>query len=195
MTVIDWSYAFTLPGTTPGAKLQSRNFYWGEGDGTKATPGDAGLPGSGLYPYRWRIALEQASPNPDVMCVSSFTIPFGPHVQLDFDGDGTDDDVYWFTDGLGSSPPTSAIKCGDFITFHFVDPVCVGATSHFFGLVSGADPRLDVMANLTLANDGSQFPVEVTVPKICNNGKQTLLPTSSPTASPFKDSLNVSVLL
>jgi hypothetical protein len=127
--------------------LQSRNFE-----------GVAGAPAAGLYGYEYRIDLTQVAGILSIPLIDSLTVDFGPHVStLDFDGDGTADDVYVITTGgLGTVGVSSATKSGNSITFNFNPPVGGGASpgrgesTFFFGVVS-AHPRRDV--TVTAANN------------------------------------------
>lgn len=129
----------TIPIRAQGTRfLQSRTFV-----------GKPGAPADGLYAYEYRIDLRDAMGITYIPCISSMDIEFGPVIDsLDYDGDGTADQVYVVTrGGLGTIGLASAKKTGNTITFNFNTPVCAGGSpgsgqsSYFFGLVSAQPPR------------------------------------------------------
>lgn len=129
----------TIPLPTGGSNfLQSRTFV-----------GKSGSPADGLYGYEYRIDLRNAIGINDIPCVSSMKIEFGPVVStLDYDGDGSTDQVYVVTGGgLGSVGLGSAEKSGNEITFTFSSPLCAGGSpgsgqsTFFFGLSSTMQPK------------------------------------------------------
>ncbi len=133
ITVDDFSDHFVLPSHAGDAFLQSRRF----------PPGEPGTAAEGLYGYEYRLDLRDLAGLTALACISSFTIDFGPVVPIDYDDDGTLDDVYVITaGGLGTVGPTSAIQTCRTITFTFSPGVCAGSspgggeTSFFFGLTS-----------------------------------------------------------
>lgn len=143
VTVIDTTA--TIPLATGGTNfLQSRTFTGGPGS-----------PAAGLTAYEYRVDLRNAMGITYIPCVSSLTVKFGPVVSsLDYDGDGTPDQVYVVTGGgLGSIGLASAVKDDGDIVFTFDSPVCAGGSpgtgqsSFFFGLVS-AKPPVSVTATI-----------------------------------------------
>jgi hypothetical protein len=142
----DLASPIPLPTAVGDGFLQSRTF---------ARPGQPGTVGAGLYPYNYRIALDNLTVARGTPCIASLSIDFGPVVPLDFDGNGQDEDFYVITSGgLGTIKPSSAKQTGNRITFSFATPVCAndgvqaGETSFFFGLASRY-PKKPVTARLT----------------------------------------------
>jgi hypothetical protein len=139
ITVNDSTDHFVLGGTNGDAFLQSRTF----------PPGQPGAPAEGHTAYLYRLDLRKLTGVTAAPCVNQLTIEFGPVVSLDYDDDGSSEQVFVITSGgLGSVAPSSAIKTGNTITFGFTTPVCssasgpgAGETSFFFGLTSAAPPR------------------------------------------------------
>ena len=134
--------------------LQSRNF-----DGT------AGAPAAGLRVYAYRVDLRKVVGMTHVPSITKLTVNFGPHVPLDFNGDGKVDDVFVITrGGIGNIGIESAIRSGNSITFTF-DPAVAGGSrsakgdsSFLFGLCSKF-PRKAIDVSATAAP-----PPNVTVP-------------------------------
>ncbi|MGD2111708.1 MAG: hypothetical protein PVI86_20215, partial [Phycisphaerae bacterium] len=133
ITVDDFSDHFVLPAHGGDAFLQSRRFPIGE----------SGTAAEGLYGYQYRLDLRELMGLTALGCITSLTIDFGSVVSLDYDDDGTLDQVYVVTTGgLGSVVPTSAIRTGGTITFSFSPGVCAGGSpgsgesTYFFGLTS-----------------------------------------------------------
>jgi hypothetical protein len=142
----DLATPIPLPTATGNGFLQSRTFV---------RPGQPGTVGAGLYPYVYRIALDNLTVAPGTPCIESLSIDFGPLVPLDFNGSGSKHDYYVVTTGgLGTVKPSSATQTGNRITFSFATPVCAndgvraGETSFFFGLVSSY-PKKPVTTRLT----------------------------------------------
>ena len=133
ITVTDTSDDIELIGMQGTGFLQSRTLPVGE----------AGTPAEGLYGYEYRIDLTEVAGILNIVCISSFNIVFGPVVSLDFDGNGSNEEVYVVTTGgLGNISPTSVDVAGDTLTFNFSPGICAGNApgngdcSFFFGLVS-----------------------------------------------------------
>ncbi len=130
--------------------LQSRTFV-----------GVPDAPANGLYAYEYRIDLRDALGITYIPCLSSMTIDFGSVVStLDYDGDGTADQVYVVTGGgLGSIGLASAEKDGNNVTFNFSPSVCAGGSpgtgqsTFFFGLVSTQPPGQAVTATIKETTD------------------------------------------
>ncbi|MFL6233683.1 MAG: hypothetical protein ACJ76N_11160 [Thermoanaerobaculia bacterium] len=138
ITVTDTVANFTLPGATGNAFLQSRT----------SPPGKPGTVGAGKYEYDYRLDLTHLTGLTAAPCVRQLKITFGPVVSLDYDGDGTTEQVFVVTaGGLGTVAPSSADKTGNVVTFNFQTPVCSGSspghgqTSYFFGLASSQPAR------------------------------------------------------
>jgi hypothetical protein len=154
--------------------LQSRTFT-----------GKPGAPANGLFGYDYRINLTKAvSTSTTSACVQSLTIGFGPVVKiLDYDNDGSPDDVYVVTTGgLGSVGLASAVQDAQGnITFTFNPAVCAGTstsggqTTFFFGLTSTQPPQ-PVTATVTEVG-GAAHPIAARAP-------QPAPPCSMPPYSP-----------
>ncbi len=136
--VTDFVDYFTFPGATGEGFLQSRTFPVGE-------PGTAA---EGLYGYDYRIDLRNLSGSAGPHCVSELRVPFGPISQVDYNDDGSPDDIYVVTQGgLGTVVPSSATRVGTNITFTFSPAVCSGVggsegeSTFFFGLASARSAR------------------------------------------------------
>jgi hypothetical protein len=132
-TVTDTSANFTLPGATGNAFLQSRT----------SPVGKPGTVGAGKYEYDYRLDLTQLTGVTAAPCITQLKITFGPVVSLDYDGDGTTEQVFVTTvGGLGTVAPSSVDKTGNVVTFNFKTPVCSGSspghgqTTYFFSLAS-----------------------------------------------------------
>ncbi|HEU4557083.1 MAG TPA: hypothetical protein VFS20_04510 [Longimicrobium sp.] len=118
--------------------LQSRTY--------QAAPGS---PAAGMWVYQYRVDLTRVVGTTAIPMVNSFAIDFGPVVNsVDFNGDGSGDQVFVVTGGgLGSVAPVSAEQTGRVITFTFNPSVAgggspgTGQTTFFFGLVSRTAPR------------------------------------------------------
>ena len=133
ITITDTTDDIELIGMEGTGFLQSRTLPVGE----------TGTAAEGLYGYQYRIDLTEVGGILNIVCISSFKIVFGPVVSLDFDGNGSNEDVYVVTTGgLGNISPTSVDVAGDTLTFNFSPGICVGNApgngdcSFFFGLVS-----------------------------------------------------------
>ncbi|MFO7678729.1 MAG: S8 family serine peptidase [Chloroflexota bacterium] len=133
--VDDVASTFTLATSSGSSFLQSRMFPRGE----------VGTPGAGLYAYEYRIDMREMVGIGNPGCVTALTLDFGPIVPLDYDGNGSLDQVYVVTGGgLGSVAPSSADQSGTSLTFNFSPPVCGdfsaaqdnGESTFFFGLAS-----------------------------------------------------------
>ncbi len=162
ITVTDSSAPIPIPAEGTNF-LQSRTFV-----------GKPGSPANGLYGYEYRIDLRNAVGITYIPCISSMTIEFGPVVStLDYDGDGSSDQVFVITSGgLGSIGLASADKIGDEITFTFSSPVCAGGrpgegqSTYFFGLVSTKPPRF-VTAKVK-ETTGTVYNVQARAPQACD---------------------------
>jgi hypothetical protein len=150
ITVNDTSANFTLPGTTGSAFLQSRTWPVGQ----------AGTVGAGKYAYLYRLDLRQLTGLTAAPCVTRLKLSFGPVAALDYDGNGSADQVFVGTGGgLGSVAPSSVDKTGNTLTFNFKTPVCSGSapgkgeSSYFFGLASTQSPQA-VTATVTATAGG-----------------------------------------
>ncbi len=144
IVVHDMTTPFTLPGATGNGILQSR--VW--------PVGKPGTKGEGLRAYLYRIDLGQMAGITNLPCVNRMTINFGPVWTLDYNSDGTPEQVFVITQGgLGNVKPSTVKKSGNSLAFEFATPVCAGASvgkgdsSYFFGMASNRSP-LSVMAKL-----------------------------------------------
>jgi hypothetical protein len=125
LTIADFSFA-----TLGGGFVQSRTYQ-----------AASGAPAAGRWMYQYRVDLTRAAATTAVPRVTSLTIDFGPVVPMDFNGDGSTEQVFVITQGgLGSVAPVSAEQTGRRITFTFDPAVQAGATTFFIGLVSDAGP-------------------------------------------------------
>lgn len=111
--------------------------------------GETGTVAEGLYGYEYRIDLTEMAGILDIVCISSFKIVFGPVESLDFDGNGSNEEVYVVTTGgMGNIAPTSVDVAGDTLTFNFSPGIYVGNapgngdSSFFFGIVSSYPAHL-----------------------------------------------------
>lgn len=159
ITVDDSLGPIPVPATTIEGRLQSRT----------QPPGEPGTPGQGLYAYEYRVDLTPVAGMTAQICVNRLSLDFGPIERLDYDLDGTLDDVYVVTaGGLGSVAPSSAKQDGDRVTFTFNPGVCPGnapgngETSYFFGLAS-QHPNHPVTATVGFT-DGTSAPVAARAP-------------------------------
>ncbi|RPJ54887.1 MAG: hypothetical protein EHM23_27870 [Acidobacteria bacterium] len=125
------------------------------------TVGQPGTAAAGLYGYLYRIDLTNlVAPGLKAKtCVATLSIEFGPVKSLDYDGDGSLDQVFVITSGgLGTVAPVSATQTGNVITFTFPSHPCTGTmsgkgeSSFFVGLVS-AQTSKTVAARLKTTAD------------------------------------------
>lgn len=158
ITVTDTTDEIVLAGMEGTGFLQSRTFPVGE-------PGTAA---EGLFGYEYRIDLTEVGGILNIVCVNSFRIIFGPVESLDFDGNGSDEEVYVVTTGgLGNIAPTSVDVAGDTLTFNFSPGICAGNApgngdcSFFFGLVS-AYPAHSVAAEVHAG--GTDYTLDARAP-------------------------------
>lgn len=133
ITIMDTIDDIELSGMEGTGFLQSRTL----------PPGESGTQAEGLYGFEYRIDLTEVAGILHMVSIRSFRIVFGPVESLDFDGNGTDEEVYVVTSGgLGNITPTSVDVAGDTLTFNFSPGINVGNfpgdgdCSFFFGLVS-----------------------------------------------------------
>lgn len=133
ITVDDSSDDVVLNGMSGSGFLQTRTFPVGE----------AGTPGAGLYAYQYRIDLSQMAGITFLAGVKELSLDFGPVSSLDYNGDGSPDDVYVVTSGgLGSVAPSAVEQSSNRITFKFNPSISPGSapgngqSSFFFGLTS-----------------------------------------------------------
>ncbi|MCB8983771.1 MAG: S8 family serine peptidase [Ardenticatenaceae bacterium] len=133
--VDDTTSAFTFDLMTGSGFLQSR--LWPRGQ--------IGTAGAGLYPYLYRVDMSELVGPGNPACITSLSLDFGPIVPLDYDGNGSLDQVFIVTSGgIGSVAPSSAELTGGQLTFNFSPPVCGdfspaqdnGESTFFFGLAS-----------------------------------------------------------
>ncbi len=159
VVVTDSTDTIPIPASKSGV-LQSRTFR-----------GRPGTPAAGLYVYEYRIDLRGARGILYPPCLNSMTVDFGPIVRsLDFDGDGSSDEVFVVTrGGLGNVGLVSADKSGNRITFNF--NVCTGGgadegqSTFFFGLVSTNSP-IQTTASILESRTGKTYQTQVRVPRL-----------------------------
>lgn len=137
VTVTDTVGSIPVPGIAGTARLQSRTYT-----------GAAGAPGAGKTAYVYRLDLTDAAGIVNIPCVSALEVDFGPLSKLDYNTDGSADDVFVVTSGgLGTVGLASADKSGNVVTFTLARPVCAGSspgrgeTSYFFGLAAATAPQ------------------------------------------------------
>ena len=130
--------------------------------------GETGTVAEGLYGYEYRIDLREVAGILNIVCISSFSIEFGPVSSLDYDGDGDLDDVFVITTGgLGNISPTSVTVSGDTLTFNFSPGICAGNapgngdSSFFFGLTSAFPP---CFVQSEIIADGTSYSIEARAP-------------------------------
>jgi hypothetical protein len=158
ITVSDTVGNILLPTIGPGtAWLQSRTFA-----------GQPGTPAAGLTGYEYRISMTQASGEAD--CITGFTVNFGPHKPLPYQGGNTLSDVYVITaGGLGTIKLKSAERFGDAVEFTLSSPLCLDGpadiknTTFFFGLTAAAAP-MHVLTQVSVVGFPSIYGVDARVP-------------------------------
>ena len=159
--VTDTVANFTLPGASGKAFLQSRTWPVGK----------PGTVGAGKYAYEYRLDLTDLVGLTAAPCVTQLKLTFGPVVSLDYDGNGTAEQVFVTTKGgLGSVAPSSVDKTGNVVTFNFKTPVCSGSspgkgeTSYFFGLASAQSAHA---VTATVASSlGGSLSLSARAPKV-----------------------------
>jgi hypothetical protein len=149
-----------LPGVSGQAWLEARAFQ-----GSRLWPSMMG--------YTYGVDLTQAV---GTSCVSILLLNFGPVVKkFDFDLDRLIDQVFVLTSGgwnQGTIGLKSAVKIGNYISFHFASPICAGSSpgngtaSLLFGLVA---PKASYKRSYAQVSAGNHRPL-VPVP-------QTLVPS------------------
>jgi hypothetical protein len=158
ITVSDTVGNILIPTVAPGtAWLQSRTFS-----------GQPGTPAAGLTGYEYRISLTQASGQAD--CITGFTINFGPHKPLPYQGGAALSDVYVVTGGgLGTIGVKSAVRFTDVIEFTLSAPLCLNGpadiknTTFFIGLAAVAAP-MHVNAEISVIGPTPIFAADARVP-------------------------------
>jgi hypothetical protein len=157
--VSDLVDTFMVPLASGSGRLQSRS----------QPPGEAGTLGAGVYAHEYRVDLTPVGALTGIVCVRSLSLDFGPVHALDYDSDGSTEDVYIITSGgLGTVAPSAASQDSGRVTFTFQPGVCPGnapgngETSYFFGLGSDS-PSGPVTATLTF-DDGSSVTVAARSP-------------------------------
>ena len=130
--------------------------------------GETGTVAEGLYGYEYRIDLTEVGGILNIACISSFRIVFGPVESLDFDGNGSNEEVYVVTTGgLGNITPTSVDVAGDTLTFNFSPGICAGNApgngdcSFFFGVVSAYPAHL---VTSEIRAGGTDYNIEARAP-------------------------------
>lgn len=157
--VDDIASGFVLDSMTGSGFLQSR--LWPRGE--------AGTTGVGLFTYLYRLNLQELVGPGNPGCVTSFSFDFGPVVPLDYDDDGSLEDVFVVTSGaVGSVAPSAVDLTGGKLTVSFSPAICGdfsaaqnnGQSSFFIGLASPFRER-EVAAEVN-HNWGSE-PLALTV--------------------------------
>jgi hypothetical protein len=161
VVVSDFVTHFAWSGSASDAFLQSRLFPRGK----------SGTAAAGLYAYLYRIDLSKAMATVGYRCVSSFSIPFGPVKSVDYNGDGTSEQVFVITSGgLGSISPVTAVESGNNVTFTFQSPFCdggqpgKGGMSFFFGMTSKNSSR--TVTSTLSASYGTALSLQAKAPKL-----------------------------
>jgi hypothetical protein len=145
VVVSDTIGAFTPPGDSGDARLQSRTY-----------PGTAPAPAAGDLAYIYRVDLTAVQGATAANCVTTLALDFGPVVKLPYGPNGSKFHVFVVTvGGLGSVEVASADQVGKTITFTFSKPVCPGATSYFFGLASKKTHPVAGTATVSFSLGGS----------------------------------------
>jgi hypothetical protein len=106
--------------------------------------GQAGTPGTGLFPYLYRIDLRELVGPGNPACITSFALDFGPVVPLDYDDDGDTEHGFIAAGDVGNVAPSAVDLTANRLTFTFSPPLCSdtasaqdnGMSSIFFGLAS-----------------------------------------------------------
>ena len=126
-----------IPGISGTARLQTRTF-----------PGAAGARAAGTTGYEYRLDLTEAVGIVSTPCITALNVDFGPVTSLDYNKNGTPDQVFVVTSGsVGTVGLSGASEVGSVITFTLASPVCVGPSpgkgesSYFFGLASVNAPK------------------------------------------------------
>ena len=174
--VDDTTAAFTYDLMTGAGFLQSR--LWPRGQ--------VGTIGAGLFPYLYRIDLRELVGPGNPACVSSFSLDFGPVVPLDYDDDGSLEDMFVVTSGgLGSVAPSAVDLTGGRLTVSFSPAICGdfspeqnnGESSFFMGLASPFRER-EVVAEVI--NNWEANPTELTVnaPQVSSAPFLTVVPNN-----------------
>jgi hypothetical protein len=147
--VSDSSASIPFARTWGSVSLQSRT----------SEAGEQNLPASGLFPYRYRVIIQGDGGASPISCVQRVTIPFPGLQSIDYDGNGTAEQVYVVTQGaLGSIRVVSAHRSGDRVTLVFEPGLCNDSSgrtvsSYFVGLTS-AFPAAPATARLETTGQG-----------------------------------------
>ncbi len=160
VTVHDTSSAIPLPASGT-MFLQSRTYQ-----------GSKGSEAEGIYAYEYRIDLRDGIGITYIPCITSMRITFTPiHAGLDYDKDGSPDQIFVVTKGgMGNIAISSAEKKGDTITFTFETPVCVGGqagkgdSTYFFGLTSPRPPSITKATLKGLQDESYEVEVRSAIP-------------------------------
>ncbi len=172
----DTTSAFTLELMNGSGFLQSR--LWPRGD--------VGTAGVGLFPYLYRVDMTELVGPGNPGCVTSFSLDFGPVVPLDYDDDGSLEQVFVITSGgLGSVAPSAVDLTGGELTISFSPPVCGdfsaqqnnGESSFFMGLASPFRDR-EVVAELTTNWQLDPLALAVKAPNYSSDSYLTVVPSA-----------------
>lgn len=123
--------------------------------------GESGTDGEGLTAYLYRVDLSRVIGLTALPCVSSMALDFGGLESLDYDDDGSPEEVFVVAGGgIGSVGLSRAEQTGDRIVFHFDSGLCAGSrtgdgtSSFFFGLASEGRPEDAVAEVVSTVDDG-----------------------------------------
>ena len=174
--VEDTAASFTLDDMTGTGFLQSR--LWPRGQ--------AGTDGVGLFPYLYRMDMRELIGPGNPGCVTSFSFEFGPVVPLDYDNDGSLEDLFVITSGgLGSITPSIVDLTNGKLTVSFSPPVCGdfsaaqdnGESSFFMGLASPFRDR-EVVADVITNWSANSLELAVLAPQATSAPSLTVVPSS-----------------
>ncbi len=130
VTVSDSTSPLALMGTSGQGFVQSR--VW--------PPGQRGTTGQGLTAYLYRVDLSGLDQDPleAPACINNLVLRnVGPHVPLDFDGDGAKEDLFVVTGGgIGTVGLGGALRAGAHLVVGFRPALCPGQSTFFLGLAS-----------------------------------------------------------
>ncbi len=147
--------------------------------------GEQGSEGVGLFPYLYRLDLQELVGPGNPGCVTSFSFDFGPVVPMDYDDDGSLEDAFIMTSGdVGSIAPTTVDLTGSNLTVTFSPAICGdfsaaqdnGESSFFLGLASPFRER-EVAAEI-IHNWGDPLPLTVRAPEFVSAPSLTIVPSS-----------------
>jgi hypothetical protein len=129
--------------------------------------GEDGTDGAGLHLYRYRVRLGNTEAVSSLLCIKQLTVDFGDFVPLDFNSDGSRDDVFYYTDS-GEVAPSAAAKIGNKMIFTFSPPVCPDKETSFFGLASIAEPSMGLIEDTAelVTTEDTTFSMDICGPSL-----------------------------